>query len=453
MKPPGLSLDSYLAQEAREGAWESEGVFTISGEAALGKLAAFQLPRRSAWILKIVQCAVALQATSLAVKQTRKATYFNFASELPFDVESLTPALATLGAKERYLTHLGVGLRAVGFGERRPFELSIRQSATLESFRWDGRDFHRERSRISEDGGCKIALRVDSPPVEERRGLRGRLPWPTCEESEELIQRAEACPIPLTLDGRRLDTLEGSRPLDLRKVRVTQLGLCWYAPEDSQHPSLRLPRGVNRHPPKAPFSDSVDSGPMLCDGDPKRFEAESILKLGYAHNVTSWLTGSQRFGFEHRLRNSYLHWVADGVTCRSESLSWGGQAVVMDLYLPAQDLDTDLTGLAFLTESQPERHRRVRTALEHADGSLAKLEETLDQPSLKPVLLTVAQVGFGLAMGVLLPGPGTVAGAGLGLSAAFALRAEKKHREDCRLSLERLRKLVLAEREHFSSSL
>lgn len=41
MKPPGISVDQYLTEEARVGAWESEGALTISGEAALEKLAAF----------------------------------------------------------------------------------------------------------------------------------------------------------------------------------------------------------------------------------------------------------------------------------------------------------------------------------------------------------------------------------------------------------------------------
>ena len=52
-------LQEVLDEFGAEGQWDSQGSFTTLSGKALSKLAAYQLPRPTAWILKLVQAAVA----------------------------------------------------------------------------------------------------------------------------------------------------------------------------------------------------------------------------------------------------------------------------------------------------------------------------------------------------------------------------------------------------------
>jgi hypothetical protein len=48
----------FLSEAAGSGSFESQGVFTIAGKAAIGKLSFFLLPCKSAWVLKVVYLTV-----------------------------------------------------------------------------------------------------------------------------------------------------------------------------------------------------------------------------------------------------------------------------------------------------------------------------------------------------------------------------------------------------------
>ena len=71
-------LQQLLRQQQAEGKFDSGGQFTLDRDKALAKLAAFQLPRRGAWILKIVQSAVLAGATDLKIVQTNFETRVTF---------------------------------------------------------------------------------------------------------------------------------------------------------------------------------------------------------------------------------------------------------------------------------------------------------------------------------------------------------------------------------------
>lgn len=58
-------LQNWLHSVGSQGALESEGDFSIAQDKAWEKLGAFQLPFTGAWVLKLVQAAVAGEATSI----------------------------------------------------------------------------------------------------------------------------------------------------------------------------------------------------------------------------------------------------------------------------------------------------------------------------------------------------------------------------------------------------
>lgn len=430
MKPSGVSVDKFLAEAAGSGAFDSQGVFTIAGEAAIGKLASFQLPRKSAWVLKAIQCAVAWGATAIKAQQTTDATYIGFASEGEFDVAGLEKALLDVehdGAC--YLEHLACGLRAVGFGDKRPFSVQVHRDETLDSYRWDGKELFRERLSIPKVASCTVHLTVDFPSEDKGRWLGGlvRSAGRASDEYLELVERAEVCPIPLTVDGRRIDTLTGAGRK--HESTVAELCLSWKEPPpDSNSPTLSLPQGVQLEPSAVPLSDSfTDQGPLLVDGDPSQRRTLAIARLAYHYKVLSHRGKHSSFKFEGRPQFSNFHWVSDGVICQSGRFQWDLLPVTLDLYLPATGLPTDLSGLTLRADAAPQQKARLRVGMAQVKPSLEHLRLALDAHRSLPFgAHTLMWGGMGLVMGVVVPGVGklvTLAVAGVSLAQSASDKA------------------------------
>lgn len=449
MKPIGLSVDSFLAEAASSGAFDSQGGFTIAGEAAIGKLGAFQLPRKSAWVLKVVQSAVAWGGQAIEVKQTAEATYMGFAGEPEFDVAGLEKALLDLdhdGA--RYLEHLACGLRAVGFGDRRVFTLKVHYHETLDCYRWDGKELFRERASIPKVAGCTVHLKVAFPEEDKGRWLGGlvRSAGRASDEYKELVDRAEACPISLKVDGRRLDTLTTPS----RKSEggsVAELCLCWKKPaDDSSAPTLRLPLATELKPSSLPFSDSfIDKGPMLVEGDLQDRRTEAIVKVGYYYKIISHRGKNSPFRFEPRPQFWYQHWVVDGVVCQSMRFSSEILPVALDVYLSGDDLPTDLSGLTFRKESERVQRERLRAALCAAVPGMENLRILLEGHRAIPFTEhTYLYGGVGAFLGLLVPGIGKFVGAGvMGLSLAQSASDKGTILSDCKSNLGRAERWLL----------
>lgn len=71
-------LERFLQEQVAQGVVDSSGSFSLSRAKALEKLAAFQLPRQTMWILKLVQAAVTSGAESLTIQQTSTDTELYF---------------------------------------------------------------------------------------------------------------------------------------------------------------------------------------------------------------------------------------------------------------------------------------------------------------------------------------------------------------------------------------
>ena len=82
-------MDAFLQQAGNLGAFNSEGVFTLSPEQAAKKLARFQLPFEEAWLVKVAQAAVASGAEQLEVHQARGLTFFSFQPAEFLDIQEV----------------------------------------------------------------------------------------------------------------------------------------------------------------------------------------------------------------------------------------------------------------------------------------------------------------------------------------------------------------------------
>lgn len=449
MRPVGLSVDSFLAEAASSGAFDSEGVFTIAGEAAIGKLGSFQLPRKSAWVLKVVQCAVAWGGQAIEVKQTAEATFMGFAGEREFDVAGLEKALLDLDhAGDVYLEHLACGLRAVGFGDKRAFSVRVHYGETLDCYRWDGKELFRERSSIPKVSGCTVHLKVNFPDEDRGRWLGGlfRSAGRASDEYKELVDRAEACPIALTVDGRRIDTLTTpSRKTE--GCTVAELCLAWKAPPTGAEATLSLPLAIELKGSKMPFSDSfIDKGPMLVEGDLERRGTEAIVKIGYYYKIISHRGKHSPFRFEPRPQFWYQHWVVDGVVCQSTRFSSEILPVALDVYLPGHDLPKDLSGLSFRQEAKAIQERRLKSALKTIAPTMETLRILLESHRAIPFTEhTYLYGGFGAFLGLVVPGIGKLVGAGvMGISLAQSASDKGSILQDCKSNLGRAERWVLA---------
>jgi hypothetical protein len=345
-------LGSFIATAGDLGRFDSEGVFTISQREAFQKLGSFQLPRSEAWILKILQAAVASGATRFEIKQLRDQTWFHFTPAKSLKSGELAQAiLAREGSKLPALDHLSVGLRAVGFGGGRKFAVRLGEDV----LGWDGCKLAHDQSpfKFPAGGGATVCVGVAHP---EKSLLKS--------EMEELANRAEVCPIPIFCNGSRLESLSG--PLvdpghGLGRRVILSVGWCPYS-SDWGLPELTLPSDVRLQKHGLRFSDKfTDDRVFLVDGDPAQRSISSVTKLSYGYHVDSHRSSMGRFRFHNKPRHSYIHWVRDGVVVDRHRWKFEPSAVAFDLYLSAHGLPTDISGLRVVR--RPDVAHRVGRAL------------------------------------------------------------------------------------------
>ena len=350
-------MDAFLQQAGNLGAFNSEGVFTLSPEQAAKKLARFQLPFEEAWLVKVAQAAVASGAEQLEVHQARGITFFSFQPAEFLDIQEVYRVMVSEGdSSVRAIRHLASGLRAVGLGKGRPFTLSVEHGSEQSLLGWDGtRLGSAEKKLAGSDKGLLVQLGVGHPAQQ---------PEIAASELKELAARTEASPIPIVINGKRVDHLNaplidpghglGSR---------TELSVGW-CPYDAavELPPLRLPRGVMLRDRGLQVDDSFTAErAFLVDGDPLQQEVCSVVKLSYGYHVSSHRVATGRFQFHNVPRYSYIHWIRDGVICESHRWMTEPSAVAFDLYLSADGLPTDASGLQIVR--RPDVAHRIKRAL------------------------------------------------------------------------------------------
>lgn len=103
------NLSDELVQE---GCRVSAGTFSLSPKVALQKLGSSQLPRASAWLLKVLQWAVSSGADRLDIRQSSRRTRI-LVSRCRVGVDSLLDALGRANLEVGPIGHLAVALRSL----------------------------------------------------------------------------------------------------------------------------------------------------------------------------------------------------------------------------------------------------------------------------------------------------------------------------------------------------
>jgi hypothetical protein len=436
-------LQKLLQSASQVGTLDSEGSFTISGDVAVGKLAKFQLPRTSAWILKIVQSAVTANATFLSIAQSNETTTFVFHPATEFEVEQLKEALLSpqlLGPKA--VQHLAVGLRAVGFGDGRAFTLALDKGDVRTYFGWNGKQLSQRVETLPSAGPPKLTLGVAFPQEDLGRSLGGLIKSKGRATSEyrEIVSNGEVCPIPLLFDGRRMDSLQAPHP-DETPGNTATLSVGWTPfSHAASFPDLMLPKGLPQVSSTwRPTDKFTDNRVFYFDGDLEQTHTNCIVKLRYGYKVESHRSKHRSFKFQSLNRRSFYTWVQDGVICHREASKGTESPVCYEVYLSADGLTTDLTG--FQLRADTHYYRRASQAREQIRFQVENTTHALTKHVPKPFSLHSAMYG---TMGVVftLCAPLTMGKSLLGaftfVGLALSAYDKKKIMDDCGFHLQRL---------------
>lgn len=434
--PDSHQLENYLAQLRHSGQVDSEGSFTVAGLRAVGKLAAFLLFDESDWLLKIVQAAVLGQASELQIKQTQKSTQIFF--NLPFKVElakfEKTLVSTTTKSPEPGLEHLACGLRAVGVGQLRDWFLLLSS--------------HTERASISCLEGLVSAERqLEQEPVEGTRisvgvaypqGQHGkvggliRFGEAIQHEHSHLLTKARTCPIPLYLDGRRIDDLFEPKMASVLQERAF-LGVNTPGPRAGQ--SIPIPQALrssesfrvkDRFNPHAPF---------YLSPRPSNHCASSLQRWYYNYSTSKEsLNKKSGFFFQPIPTPSRVYLVRHGVVVGRTSLGIH-HPISVDVFLNSEDLRSDLTDLQ--VEPTDREVEMAKDEIRAAAPFLQHIEQLLAEHSSRPLSQELMLYGGLGTLGLLSPVFAMKAAAGA-ITAVMLARSAKNHGllvADCRKQL------------------
>lgn len=400
-------IEQYLREHSSAGQKDSTGAFTISADKALSKMAEFQLPRSSAWLLKMVQAGVAARASSIAVTQMGKSSKITYRGGNFGTLEELTklatdPHAVVTPAQQ----HLLIGLRAVTLGQRRPV-VSIEDPATGPAYSsfWGadgvctaepkGSSF-RFPGLAGEEGTFTFHIGA-SPLTAQNTLLRAKgINRVVADEYREMMANAVVSPVSLTVDSRV----------------VNHFGL-----DDVSFQCSPLVFGGL---PAQPFEASIPLSTTVLP--------EGVKELSYKYAWTVYATNLPR--------SSEVCWVKDGVICQTDPLPQARSSFFVRLFLSAQDLETDLTGLQPRFEDPTEPLQRIREGLQaFADcaPAIAASEAHTFRAKLPNGRSTSWWGAAALAVGGAFFTPVTLLGAGISLLGLVGMgsanRQSREHQE------------------------
>lgn len=444
MKPSSLPLDQLLKDASTLGQLDSEGTFTIAGDAALGKLASFQLPRPSAWILKIVQAAVASKAPRLDIRQGNETTDFTFRAKSELSVEEIKAALMSPQVTgSPTVENLAVGLRTVGFGDKRNFTLLVEHQGRRTILAWDGKKLVQSSHRIEPEPETLINLLVAFPPEDMGRRFAGlaKSAGRATTEYLEVVQNAEVCPIPLVFDGRRIDSLTAP-PKHKIDGSTLALSVGWTPITPGQETGLmQLPKGIIESANALKVTDRfTDDRIFHLDGDLHKTEICSLAKMRYSYRITHYGSKNRNFDFQAINQLSEYTWVKHGVICHREASRYPTCPISFQVYLPADDLPTDVSGLTIRSSEETERRKGLarERLLFQVQNTIEALGNHFPKPFTRDAIL-----GGAIATVCLFAGPLTMGkslwGSTIGMASIAASAANKRQiMNDCKYQLRKL---------------
>ena len=379
-----MNIESFIEQARSLGAQDSEGVFTIAREQAIRKLAQLQLPGAQSWVLKLLQAAVSSGAQSFTAEAERHISYFSYDPTELFEIDELVKALTEPEADMgRSLRHLATGLRAVGFGDNRSFTFAFEQGHQCFLLGWDGTRLAKRIVSVSRpSSGPLIRLGIAHPGPPSRK-----CPPEVTLEMEELRLCAEVATIAVVVNRKRADDfnaplVDGGHGLG---KRVT-LSAGW-APSrrECSLQQLALPGALLRSSRPIGLGDRfTDDRIFHVEGRADQTESPCLAKISYGYHIDSHRSSLGKFRFHNKPRYSYVHWVKDGVVVDRHRWKFEPTAVAFDLYLSAEGLPSDLSGLRIVR--RPDVPHRIAKGLpwvvEQAGATRARLLSHFPRPFL-----------------------------------------------------------------------
>lgn len=345
------SFSQYIEQQRAAGSVESAGSFTLAIEKARDKLSSYSLANPEDYILKLVQCAVALEVKKLNLGLTRNTVLLHFEvdeSDDTLSVESLTNSLvAPLDETNKARSHLSLALCSIAGLE--PVELMWGA--------WDS------------EGGLILSL------GHGRSELFRGVPFPRTEPLAEgrklhlLFLKKQSSNLPLSQTAGEWNALSSScgfAPinLELDGSKVNPKFPIYVSPSDPvrQLTSLYLGALSIKSGRAAPLSwtNTANGGRGFGAQLPAQLQqvATDIPPVLHLERPEFWslpLKGTVKFtkilGIPNYLYGpSQIFYVKDGVLMRPmEVHSNGGGAFAI---LDGNHLKTDLTGLQIVEEEQ-----------------------------------------------------------------------------------------------------
>jgi hypothetical protein len=329
-------LDCYLDSQRVEGTFASSGSIGIDLQRALEVRGAYTLPHPGLWAVRTMQGLVRLGATGIRVNQSRDCLSLvaRLGDELPPEHSLVEVFRQNSSADPRY--PLQAGLLA---GLARGYAIEVHWSQDGQRVAMTLND----TSSTITQGSTPMALPAIEIHARPRdQGLLAKL---FCKadfshEFLEIAKRTFLAPIPVTLDERPCDFTTGFAlhfypALEFRGVRATA------------GPRLHLLPSVTRGLSRPGIASNDYYQPLGCGG------YAFLLALGWSPK---------------KARPSNACWVCDGALVQTEPLFAGTSPLHMSLFLPAQGLLTDATGMALLQSAS--RASRLREARLWATTSL-----------------------------------------------------------------------------------
>ena len=323
-------LEAYLSEQSEVGQRDSEGSFTVSAEKALDKLASHQLPRTSAWILKMVQAGVVAGASGMWVSHGLRGCKIRYKEGAFPTLEELRSAwIEPLPIENEVELRLSVALRAVAFARRRPV-LVVQNCPDTgpRTLFWNGASMGRI---VPAEGKMKTTVTVGetlfyvsrSPLAKDDtvKKIHG-VSDVTAAEFKELTNYAVCSPMPLWADNRPLNHF------GMEDVSMIRKSLAFSAQQ------------------------TIESGPTLAL-PPSVRESTEVTRAGLAWTLYH----------SNRPEPSCLSWVKDGVVCEEENLHLHPDHYKVRLFVPADDIETDLTALQLRFPSRDLKNRRTAQAV------------------------------------------------------------------------------------------
>lgn len=380
-------LHAFLAQHRQEGESVDEGAFTLNRAKALEKLAGFQLENPTDWLPKLVQAAVSAAAKEIEVETTSSDLRVRFEAPNTWTEAELEEAFfAPEKRRSRSLNNLVQALWTVA-GQGRAFCFCFPQatSATI----WYQGEFTTEPLRKPVE---RFFVSVSHQSANGKAGPSGR------ELLDRLKGRAYCCPVPLTVNGRRLDMLQNSPEVGFgSEVHPLAVGI-----ENGRLPTLDLPPGSLEEKLLARFENRLSSLHELSQNATRALPA--------AGAGLAWM-----LSYQEKAREPVLcHFVRDGVICETIRFRLKPGSLAFHLWVSAAGLETDASGFKLL--DTPEKHRRIRLAAHLGRAGLLSVSPPEPKVS-KGVHLAKAVLLVGMGTMFVAPAVGLVTG-GLGILAA-----------------------------------